>query len=355
MKIIRLNVTDARNWRQNQTVLVGEGGKFVRNATFEELRALADVEKKSRHLRQPVRMEIGSADGTKIEIIATPKPISRETMIITSTIGGLDVVSGREHFKNQVLAIHGECQLRTHTGQFMCSVRDPSVQRPSPKDASRNSPKPEHCQCKGWGNPHAGRHHNICEWNMKAPPEERALPEDGGVQNVPSMTSVITKVDKPSILDMPVAPPRPIADPYANATMTMMRAPEKPSVLLGSPVFSPEPIRQAPVLQAAAAAVPAPVNPGIPSPGQCVCQKWDPTPASEPGKHHPICEWKEPWEAFKGGNKMMMLVNLSTGEVSRRATEDEIRIAAGEKGFILIGEDQYGVVPEAEAGKTVAA
>ena len=94
---------------------------------------------------------------------------------MVSTIDGNEVIEGREFFTRQVLKIHGECQLRSHTGLFMRAVRDQSFSRPTAKDAQRATPRAEHCPCKGWGNPHPGRHHPSCENNAKSPLDEQAL------------------------------------------------------------------------------------------------------------------------------------------------------------------------------------
>jgi hypothetical protein len=312
MKIVKLNPTDARFWRQNQSVLVDKEGKFVRNVSLAEIRALGDTERKARHLRQPVRVVIQEGDRT-IEIISMPTPVSRETIIIKSTVEGHEVLDGRTHFSNQVLLKHGECQLRTHTGQFMKSIRDPNVARPSAKDAMRNAPLPKNCACAGWGTPHEGRHHSICEWNSKAPPEERAHPEDSfqTPTSIP-MPSVLMKQEKPSILDTP-------GKPAMAAAVAALPMPVP--VAMAMPVARP--------------------------PEGCVCQGWAKTAGSEDGKHHPICQWKESWEAMH--QPVMYLMDMMTGQVGRKASGQEIQAARGEHGFVLIGETQYGVVTEDEA------
>jgi hypothetical protein len=315
MKTLRLNPTDARTWRQNQTVLLDEQGNFVRHLSLNESRALSEVEKKARHLRQVVQLMVpgvGKNGETMVELVATPVQISRETLTVKSKVDGYDVVGGREYFLHQVFLKHGECQVRSHTGQFMKAVRDPNVVRPTAKDAMRNAPRPESCACAGWGVPHVGRHHPICEWNVKAPPEERALPEDS-VQfpNAAQLPPPLMKVEKPSILDMQKKPPGVIPPPVSHM------------------------------------AVPLTPQPVVPSPAECLCQKFAKTDGSEDGKHHPVCQWKEAWEAMH--QPVMFLMSLSTGDIGRAASGDEIRAARGEQGFVLIGGEQYGVVTEGEA------
>lgn len=336
MKIVRLNPTDARVWRENRTVLLDAQGSFVRYLGMNESQALTDIEKKARHLRQPVRAEV--KEGTRVSILtATPTPISRETIVIKSTVDGLDVLDGRSYFMRQVLDQHGECQIRSHTGQFMRSVRDPSVLRPTVKDASRNAPKPQHCPCASWGMEHPGRHHPICEWNAKAPPDERARAEDSlqAPANMP-LPPALVRAEKPSILSSKVTA---LGSPTAAPSPVTMTGAGLPAPL-GSPTMTVPGAASVKVTVAA----PKPL-----APGECFCKEWAKTPASEDGKHHPICQWKEPWEASVRNEPVMVLVNLQTGEVSRAATADEIATARSEKGFVLIGEDQYGVMPESEA------
>jgi hypothetical protein len=319
-KIIRLNPTDARTWRQNQPVLLDSNGAFVRLVSFSESRALGDVEKRARHLRQPVKLAFKDESGKSVELSSTPMQLSRETIVLRTTIDGLEVMSGRDYFRKQVLEQHGECQLRSHTGQFMCSIRDPNVVRPSAKDAMRNAPKPSSCPCRDWGTPHEGRHHPICEWNVKAPPDERALPEDSmqSLGMIP-VAAPVMKQEKPSILNMPRLPERAVRAAAASAVSA--------------------PVAKAQVMKPVA-------------PEDCVCKDWAKTAASEPGKHHPICEHKEAWEAWEANHgvaEKFLLVNLETSEIGRQATAEEARAARSEAGFVLIGDVQFGVITESEA------
>lgn len=331
MKQIKLRSVDARVWRQNLAVLLDTEGKFVRHLTSHESRARFDVEKKTRHLRTPCTAEIVVGDA-KVVIASTLNAISRETMLVETTIGGHLVMDGREWFKKQILAKHGECQLRSQNGQYMCSVRDPSVARPSVQDAARTAPKPENCQCKGWGQT-PGRHHKICTWNVKAPPDEQAINSDGTAYPA-QLPAVIVVPEKPSVLDMPVKAPQ-----VMGTKGLVVHALNQPRLPAGTP-----PAAALPVTAPAAVAVPV-----APSPANCVCKEFPAADGFKAGEnHHPVCQWKQPWEAQQAP-EVLVLVNLETGEIGRQATPEEVSAARSDQGFVLIGDVQFGVVTETEA------
>jgi hypothetical protein len=355
MKMLRLRSTDHRVWRENRSVLLDGGGNFVRHITPTEARTLFAVGKKARHLRRACSAEL-TVDDKKVLVEATPNPISRETMLLDSTVDGHSVMDGREFFKRQVLAKHGECQLRSQNGQFMCTVRDPNAARPTPADASRTAPRPAHCHCKGWGQPE-GRHHRICEWNLKAPPDEQALDTDNTAYPA-QLPPVRVKEEKPSILDdavgvkppqimggatgMKIGQPRELP-PATSAAVPIATTPSASGSILDNPV----PVTPGPI--AAGSTIVTPAEPNAPEPDDCVCKDFPKAEGFEPGKnHHPVCQWKDSWEA-RQAPEAMLLVNLETGEVGRVATAEEITAARSEQGFVLIGDVQYGVVTEAEA------
>lgn len=327
MKILRLSPQDARTWRENRSVLVDESGDFIRHIEISETRVLSELQKKSRQTRQPMEHEFKHVmNGREVtsRIAVSFKEIAPRTTVMVSTVDGKQIVEGREFFQRQVLKVHGECQLRTHTGQFMRAVRDPNQRRPTAKDANRNAPRPEHCKCKDWGQPHVGRHHTICEWNSKAPLEEQALPNDetirGSTMNDQKILPDMRPMEKPSILEVKTR---------KNAAESGITSVE--GVPISTPIVT------------------------IPSPDTCQCEAFSmPDGSPRPkGVHHPLCQYREAWEARS--LPKMVLVNLNTGEVSRAATADEIREASGDKPYIVIGEDQYGVVPEEEVRKKIAA
>jgi hypothetical protein len=344
MKIVKLHPIDARVWRENRPVLLDGEGNFVRHMTTNEAHALFAVEKEARHLRQPCSAEIKSdEDDRMVPITTKPNSISRETMILESTVDGHSVVDGRVFFKTQVLVRHGECQLRSQTGQFMCTVRDPAIERPTVGDAARTSPKPAHCQCKGWGQPE-GRHHKICEWNAKAPFDEQALDSEGNAYPA-QLPNVVVKVEKPSVLgdnvpqmmarSMPISMTGPVVAPPAHNASAK-------ALPISSTVVSHMPAVPTVV------ATPAPA----PSPATCVCKDFPAADGFVPKEnHHPVCQWKEAWDSQNAGSNILFLVNLETGELGRQASVGEVETARSEQGFVLIGETQYGVLTKEEATK----
>lgn len=290
----------------------------MRDLEVNESRVLSDLQRKARQARKPMSIDLMEEDnGKKVKKkLEVTFDRTGDIMLLTSKIDGLTVHDGREWFIKQVLAVHGECQLRNHTGRFLRSVRDPNVQRPSAKEAARMTPKPLYCDCKTWGGPEAGvRHHPACQWNGKAPAEERA---EMALEALASSTATEALPGKPSILDI------------------------KPRERVIAP-----------------SAVLAPIS-TTPSPEECDqgCSAWAKTSGSVDGQHHPICKHFDAWSAIStratDRKDRMFLVSLGTGEPSREATAEEVREAAGEKGFVVIGGEEFAVVPESEIEKRVA-
>jgi hypothetical protein len=298
---------------------VDERGDHVRLIELSETRVLSELQKRARATRQPQETDfkVMTPNGEVTSKLAvTFRELAPRTTVMFSTIDGYEVVEGREFFTRQVLKVHGECQLRSHTGLFMRAVRDPHLSRPTAKDAQRAVPRAEHCQCKGWGNPHPGRHHPSCENNAKAPLEEQALPDDSSM----SMTSHRVLVDN--------------------------RPAEKPSVLQTKAAHRPNAAEATAQAQSVIAAA---SQPSVPDPMTCICKDFvmPHTGAKRPdGVHHPLCQHKDAWDAMH--LPKMFLVSLSTGTVGRRATAEEIREASGDKGYVTIGSEQFGVLPEEE-------
>jgi hypothetical protein len=351
MKNIRLSPTDARIWRSNTSVLVDKTGEKLRDITLAETKMVSELQKRARHTRQPMMANMVDGDPSTAIVVSFTE-IAPRTLTMKTTIGGFELLDGREHFKRQVLKIHGECQLRKHTGQFMCTVRDPNYQRPTVKDSMRSAPKPEHCQCAKWGAPHAGRHHSICEWNAGAPDDEKALVNHTGeMLHENHRTPAAIPSEKPSILKTParlnaatamasnIRPVAPLGMPASSGSvLTMPVQPvvrEAPSIIDRAPASPPPP-----------AAPAAPMK--VPSPAECVCSQWEwpQGRTADASVHHPICQWKEIWDSSRVPR--MLLVNLTTGGVERQATMAEITEASGTTGYITIGDTQYGVVPEGD-------
>jgi hypothetical protein len=338
MKINRLSPVDARIWRDNKLVLLDKEGKFVRYVSSGECKVFSDLGKKVKHARPVAPMSSSLIEnGKTVKLTVVPTLIKRNVVLTQHIDDDLTVMTGREFFKTQVLLYHGECQLRTHTGQFICTIRDPS--KPRSMRGGNRAPHPDVCQCKPWGESHEGRHHKICTWNASAPLDQQAVESDS-IGAVVATHGPVVSAGKPSLLSGPstkvvthAAPPAPKAQP----PKTLLRAPDSTTEMMATPAAAPPP-------------------PRFFAPTDCPngCLHWVKTEGSIDGEHHPLCMHKDAWEASKleagsaGASGPMFLVNLATREVSRQASLEEIEEASGEKGFITIGSDQYGVVPESE-------
>jgi len=331
MKIVRLTPVDARTWRENRLVLVDKEGKLMRTLSAGETKVLADLTRKAKHTRRLSTSELVE-NGSSVKIVVTPS-IMQRTVLVKQEIDGGDVMTGRDYFTSQVLSQFGECQLRTLTGQIIKTVRDPSLARPKANASSNRAPHPDSCQCKGWGEKHDGRHHKICEWNSQAPIDQQALEEE------PSSIPILEhKNVGRSVLDGKGPANRVVAPPSKPAAVPVPRG----SSILGSRAVG---------VVAVAGAAPAAAKQDVWSPAECPnkCLAWAKAQGSVEGEHHPICQYKEAWEASKisVGGAPMYLMSLANGQVSRAATAEEIT-EANEKGYIVIGEEQFAVVPEAE-------
>lgn len=321
MKILRLVPADARTWRENRSVLVDAEGNKVRLIELVETRVLSDLQKKCRHTRQPLQVDVDQIlDGKKVTTriaISFKEVAPRQPPVIVSKVDGHEVVDGREFFKREVFKAHGECQLRDHTGRFMCAVRDPHAKRPTAKDAQRHAPRPDHCQCRTWGEPHPGRHHIVCEWNTKAPIEEQAVP---------------TGATAATLVDQKLLPgTRPVEKPSILQTKVRKNAAESGVQPTASPNMPAPAVRQLAI-----------------APEACLCKSFAmPDGSVKPeGVHHPICQNREAWELQAMPKRF--LVHVDTGQVMRQATKEEIDAASGEHPYITIGDDQYAVLLETE-------
>lgn len=351
MKIVKLSPVDARTWRQNQLVLLNAEGEFVRNVTAGEAKALSELTKKAKHGRKDVSATL-LVEGKKVVLTVKPTVVQR-TVQISQLVDGLRVVSGRDHFTKQVLAVHGECQLRTHTGQFMKTIVDPSKPRPMrSRGGDARAPHPDACQCKPWGEKHEGRHHKVCSWNATAPLDQRALESGAEPSGVLEMIEDAPEavaghvIGKPSLLS-PASLTTKVDTSKARPSGGVIG---KPSILGGNAVSgAPSPV----ATPAVTAPAPA-VKKTVWSPSECPneCSAWAKVEGSVDGEHHPICQWKEGWEASRvGAAETMHLVSLSSGGVSREATVAEAAEAA-EKGYVVIGSEQFAVMPESEVKKS---
>jgi len=200
----------------------------------------------------------------------------------------------RETLKHEIHARRGDTQVRAPSGRILGTARSPerSGRIPIERTASRgahHAVSPRECLCREWQKP-AGKeheHHPICmhkpHWEAQQARNPDALRE-----------RAISKAPQPSA-PTPAAridPPTPPAVPQAEAVSA--NAPRTPA-----PAPAPEP---------------------TPTPADCVCQGWSDAAA---GNHHPLCQFREPWERAHG-EVTPKLIELETGAVVRDASPEEL-------------------------------
>lgn len=295
-KVIRLSGADQRRWNSHASVVVGAGGDPLRVLGPREVDVMFQLGRFVREKRQSARAKI---PGTEITIEARLEKLEGSTaQEARFYVDGLRIEDMREVMSREFLQKHGECQLRMTNGKFLAVIRDPSKERSTPADAQRTSPRPENCVCRDWGSAHPGKHHAICEHNQKAPPEERG-------------ESAVS---------------------------------DKDIELIGAgiePKGPPVPISKMPIVEERSAQV-------MPDPDKCVCSTWQREEGAPGSGHHPICEWRDPWESRS--RKEEFLSDVATGERVRAATQAEVEEAdenekrTGSR-MIAIGDKSYAVVP----------
>lgn len=308
-KRVRLTSAEHRDWRQNLPQLVDIQGRPIQLVSPElekecfKIRQL--VEKGGKSLKKKVRFQEPSNERASKEGVESQK---RELLIegrvrrhgpgpdeftIYVFVEGMLKTSAREVMTAQMFNRYGECQLSRPNGVFLKAVRDPK--RPtisvSADGATRQSPAPELCQCKGWGDEHPGKHHAMCEYNVLAPQGERSDPisnaSAGNPDNVERLPPGVAKVE----------PPKPA--------------------------------------------------PKAPHPKDCQCAEWA---KDDPNVHHPLCEHKRAWETQAENRPRFNLVSLDSGEIVREAEQDEIAKAQieakrGGQMLININDAMYLVTP----------
>jgi hypothetical protein len=291
-------------------MLVNENNTIVRPVSPKEQMTMFQV---SKHVAQSNKgMSTNTPDEPSVvEARLTKLPNSPKSKI-DFFIDGFGVRGGRELIKDRLLAEHGPCMVYGINGKFLTMVRDPNMVKPKSPQGAVQAPAPDLCICKNWalsnGAAHPGKHHPVCQFNDKAPPEERGTFNDVGMVATPQQASQA----------------------------------------------SPQPL--------VAALPPAPPTPSVPSPDACHCKAWAlPDGSVKPDNvHHPVCEYKEKYEALHPmtGDRYF-LVSLETLKAMREATPGEVEEAekAAETGGVMvvnIDDITYGVMLESEIRAAVA-
>ena len=388
MKRVRINTVQYRAWRKNVPKIVEPDGLTeLREVTEYETKILNELTKRAKHLRENQDYIENEGQEDELRVAVELIAVNPTTIMMKRLINGKEVVDHRTLFKKQLLEKYGECQMRGITGQFLPNgaIRDPRKYRGT-AGVSTNTPRPEVCDCEPWagpdGRPHPGRHHRVCRFNEKAPLEERAL--DGG--------GIVIDDTMRTGDGVPASPPRlPIRAPGG-----VFRSSGKPVGLTGTKPASQavgqvggvvdtttavplivESAVATPLAVPAALAAPVvkePLTPlnarddQVPTPEKCSneCFLWAPLPASQEGHHHPVCQWEERWKLIAAARPATtaavsglenathvvapayVLVDLETKQPLRRASLEEIAEASGERGYCVVAEKPYAVVPQSD-------
>lgn len=320
MKIVRMPPKLLTAWRENVSHLVDAEGHLTGKVSRGLENALGTVMLSARSRARTVEQRVAIAGKEHLLRVEVQKTgMNAADLMLSATIDGHRVVSGRDVICAQMLAEHGECQLRHSNGVIVKVIRDPGVHRPSFKESLQVAPRPEHCPCARWGAPHPGHHHVTCPNNRLAPPDEQApstaVPEDE-VQLLP--TEALSAL---------------AARPTVRAHVDRVTA--------------------ARVSPAAVVSQPKPLDP----PDSCRngCLDW-PTPKGLPipaGQHHPTCIFSRDWAVKTAKEIPRWLIELHTGQKLRLATDAEIgeaEVTARKTGapIIHIDERPFAVVLETE-------
>lgn len=410
-RTVKLTSADARAWRENRAQWVSPKGFVLRAVTPEEEKAVFPALEQVKRFKQSGSCSVNAvyktADPTSGAIRETQVPMNVVVMVTKTGrdansflfnlfVNGNRYVKGRDVLRSRILEKHGECILQGPNGKQITVLRDPTVSRPTFSESQRSAPSPERCHCRGFkDNPDLGRHHIACEWNMKAPPHERALPiQREGIQR--GMMDLVTPiaamrfdaVDSSQTPSIPTTPQLRTANgvllqsasgsPMLHGGVASMAVPQVvsgpgtsfpqsqgPLAPPGAPELYTAP-PQPPGVQVAQTPSPNAARieaERIVSPQECEndCRgliagtkgwEWPHGRRPEPNQHHPMCKRQAAWRQHVSGKKQWMLYDLDRHVELREATADErakAEVELGRNGIrsVQVGERLYAVV---EAG-----
>lgn len=320
MKIVRLPMDLVAEWRTNYRHPVDDDGTVHEPISFDLEQACTRVEKTARANRRTHELSVVIA-GTRYEIAATVERVgqSSDDFLIELRIDGRRVVSARDIICAQMLEQHGECQLRHSNGVIIKIVRDPEIKRTTFKESLQIAPRPEHCPCASWGRAHPGTHHHTCRWNSVAPPAERA-PEPEKATTPKKLSALATR--------------------KSTSVPTQATAAKPQSVLSSRAVVETLEVK-------------AERNPPASCENGCRSHALPKNSVLEEGQHHPMCPYYEHWKLKTKKSVANFLVDLSTGEKVRPATEQETaeaEVARRRSGSPIVQVDStpFAVLSEAE-------
>lgn len=415
-RTVKLTSADARAWRENRPQWVNKKGYVLRAVTPEEERALFPAMERVKQFKQSgkVRVEaiykVAEPETNRIieqkvpmEVVVQVTKTGRDALayVYNLFVNGNRYVKGREVLRSRILAKHGECILQGPNGKQMAVLRDPRVNRPTFGESQRSAPAPERCHCRGFkDNPDAGRHHAACEWNVKAPPHERALPINHASESRGLMDSA-TPVDGlafemlessgmpaiPNTQSMRTSDGRLIGSASGSVSQqggvaalagpVVMSGPSAPQA--HAPALPPPPPPGADDEPAQAPVYSAPQRPegvtvantpretvvqrrpeGLQSPEKCDqdCRgfqsgtkgwEWPQARRPEDNQHHPFCKHADVWRVHTAGQKQWMLYDIDRKVELRPATADEkarADVEAQRSGVrsVVVGDRIYAVI-----------
>jgi hypothetical protein len=341
MKIVKITPAEYRVWRANVTQVVGEDGVPLRDVTLEEVAILKDLDKRATATKKVELAYVGDGETeTKIEVV--PRVVANGIVALARTIDGNRIMTGRQVMLDALLKKHGSFQLRTFNGRFpIASVRE-GGSTASAASTTPGVPGPDSCTCKDYFRRVKGKHHSACQYNSTVMADQRGSKDEEAA----TAAGIVTTAPAAA----PVVAPRVRFVSGAAGPVT----PGAAVVTHPIPGFmSPKDVK---VIEAAEALEPAVAAIVLPmSPETCPngCTKW--ANYSNDGKHHPVCQWRQPWEDSKGGVEPRFLVDLETEAILREATPEEIAEADGNLGIAKIADKSYGVLPKSEISTASAA
>lgn len=346
---VKLSTAEHRAWRVNKAQWVSPEGVVLRAVTPEEEKALFPAVERTKRMgkTQSYPLEVvyrqedpdtGQVYEQKTQMEATVRitRTGREqgSFIADVFVNGCRYVKGREIIEKRMLATHGDCNLHGPNGKRIRVVRDPRVRRPTYSESQRSAPHPDNCHCRGWrdkGEP--GRHHAACDWNAKAPSNERALPFQPQAEVQPlvdspepleSLAFDAATVGRPTTPYAPgrvgplvVPPPRsagPVRQPLEYANVPSLTTPEAP--IVRTKTVQPKAVEVFPPSR-------CPLDcRGLKNPA--AAWKWPPGRRAEKGQHHPVCEHDSAYRAEQRGSERWMIYDMARQTEIREASTDEV-------------------------------
>ena len=320
MKTVRLSSAQHRAWRTNTPQWVSPAGLVIRSVTPEEESALFDGRQRIKKTKQSAvlplsaKYKVGGEVVTrdfKAHFAVTHTGNTPDAFFIEVFVSGNRYMAGREVMRKQFLAAHGDCVLLGMNGKRLAFVRDPNAARPTYAESQTNIPKPAGCVCLQWHGTEPGKHHFVCEFNARAPLDERATRG-----RPPADTSPVAGQPLPSLQFEPPSlpgaqsasarpPPHslpPTPDPFEDTSPTTASHREG-LVEVVSPEQCPNNCR------------------GL-SDGSAGWATKGPPPGKD--QHHPFCKYADAWRTSTSPDKPLVLFDLERQQVLRAATADEV-------------------------------